>query len=54
MFSYSAYVNHVTPGAGPFLAPEAHDVMLHTKYQDSKHCGFRHEEFFMFSLYKPL
>ena len=28
-------------------------MMLHTKYQGSKPCGLRLEEFFMFSLYKP-
>ena len=29
-------------------------MMLHTKYQDSRPCGFRHKEFFMFSLNKPV
>ena len=28
-------------------------MMLHTKYQGSRLCGFRLEDFFMFSLYKP-
>ena len=28
-------------------------MMLHTKYQDSRPCGFRQEAFFMFFLYKP-
>ena len=26
-------------------------MMLHTKYQDARPCGFRQEDFFMFSLY---
>ena len=28
-------------------------MMLHTKYQGSRHCCFRQDDFFMFSLYKP-
>ena len=28
---------------------EVHKVMLHIKYQGSKPCGFRQEEFFMYS-----
>ena len=28
--------------------------MLHTKYQGSRPCGFRQEDFFMFSLYMPI
>ena len=28
--------------------------MLHTKYQDSMPCGFKQEDFFIFSLYKPM
>ena len=28
--------------------------MLHTKYQGSKPYGFRQEDFFIFSLYKPM
>ena len=28
-------------------------MMLHTKYQGSMPCGFRQEDFLMFSLYKP-
>ena len=27
-------------------------MMLHTKYQGSRRCGFRQEDFFMFSPYK--
>ena len=50
-------------GAGPFLAPggiiwtnlvEVHQVKLHTKYPDSRPYGFRQEDVFMFSLYKPM
>ena len=26
-------------------------MMLHTKYQDSRHCGFRQEDFFHVSPY---
>ena len=33
---------------------EVHYMMLHTKYQGSKPCGFRQEDFFMFSLYRPM
>ena len=55
MLSYLAYL---TPEARPFLARtnlvEVHKMMLHTKYQGSLPCGFRQEEFFMFSLYKPM
>ena len=29
-------------------------MMLHTKYQGSRPCGFRQEDFFTFSLYKPM
>ena len=36
-------------GRGPLVL-----VMLHTKYQSSMPCGFRQEDFFMFSLYKPM
>ena len=32
---------------------EVHEVILHTKYQGSRPCGYR-QEFFMFSLYKPM
>ena len=28
--------------------------MLHTKYQESRPCGFRQEDFSTFSLYKPM
>ena len=46
-----AYVKHVTPDAGPFLAPgllvEVHFMILHTKTQGSRPCGFRQEDFFM-------
>ena len=28
--------------------------MLHTKYQDSWPCGFRKDDFFMFSQNKPM
>ena len=27
-------------------------MMLHTKYQGSRPCGFRQEDFFMFSLFR--
>ena len=62
MFSYLAYVNHMTPGTGHFWPQgiiwtnvvEVHEVMLHTKYQGFRPCGYRQEEFFMFSLYKPM
>ena len=44
------YIKHVTPGAGPFLTPQAlvevHLVMLNTKYQGSRLCGFRQENYF--------
>ena len=30
------------------------EVMLHTKYQGSKPCSFRQEDFFKFSLLKPI
>ena len=33
---------------------EVHLVMLHTQYQGSRHCGFRQEDFFTFSLYKHM
>ena len=29
-------------------------MMLHTKYKGSWPCGFRQEDFFMFSPYKPM
>ena len=29
-------------------------MMPHTKYQGSRPCVFRQEDFFMFSLYKPI
>ena len=29
-------------------------MILHVKYQGSRPCGFRQEEFFMVSLYKPI
>ena len=29
-------------------------MMLHTKYQGYRPYGFRQEDFFMFSLYKPM
>ena len=35
------------------IKSSAVEKMLHTKYQGSRHCGFR-EDFFMFSLYKPM
>ena len=28
-------------------------MMLHTKYQSSRNFGFREEDFFMFSQYRP-
>ena len=31
-----------------------HLVMIHTRYQGSKPCGFEQDEFFTFSLYKPM
>ena len=33
---------------------EDHLVMLHIKYQRSRPCGFRQEDFFTFSLFKPI
>ena len=33
---------------------EVHKVMLHTKYQGAMPKGFRQEDFFIFSLYKPM
>ena len=45
MSSYSAYVNYVTPATEPFVT-EVHEVMLHTKHQGSRPCGFRQEDFF--------
>ena len=33
---------------------EVHLVMLHTKYQGFRPHGFRQEDFFTFSLYKPI
>ena len=64
-FIFSLYkpVKHVTPWGGPIFGPrgiiktssvEVHMMMLHTKYQDSRPCGFRQEDFFMFSLYNPM
>ena len=29
-------------------------MMLHTKYQGSGPCGFKEEDFFMFSSYRPM
>ena len=52
-FSYSANVNYVTPATEPFVT-EVHEVMLQTKYQGSRLCGFRQEDFFMLSLHKPM
>ena len=55
-FPIYAYVKHVTLGAGPFLAPgyiilknlvKVHQVMLHTKCQGSRPCGFTLEDYFM-------
>ena len=33
---------------------EVHYVMLYTIYQRSRSCVFRQDDFFMFSLYKPV
>ena len=63
MISYLAYVNHVAPGGWAIFGPrgifwtnvvEIHEVMLHTKYQGYRPCGFRQEELFMFSLYNSM
>ena len=49
---------HDAPGAGPVWTPgawvgriykEAHYTLLLTKYESSGPCGFREEDFFMFS-----
>ena len=51
---------HVTPGRTFFFLPqwhylvEVHLVMLNTNYQGSWPRGFRQEDFFTFSLYKPM
>ena len=29
-------------------------MIMHTKYQGSRPCGFKQEDFFMFSLHKPM
>ena len=38
------------PLGGAIFGPRGiiHKVMLHTKYQGSRPCGFRQEDFFMF------
>ena len=50
-----SYVKPVTPEAGPFL-PQGYNLNkldkgplddTHTKYQTSRPCGFRQEDFFM-------
>ena len=60
IFSRFPYIKHVTPETGSILAPGANiqkkfvevlSTMLHTKYQGSRPCGFRQEDF---SLYKPM
>ena len=50
---------YVTPAVGHFcprgiILIHLVEVMLHTKYQGSKPCGFRKEIFFKFSLLKPV
>ena len=53
----------IDPQGGTIFSPraiilrnmkEVDYVMLHTNYQGSRLCGFRQEDFFTFSLYKPM
>ena len=57
-FTIKAYVKHVTPGWGHWTnLVEVHQMMLHTKYQDSRPYDFRlwdKKIFSWFSLYKPM
>ena len=56
-FPFLAFVNHVTKGGGPFLPQmfslnklgKFHKMLFHTKYLDIRFCGFRQEDFLMFS-----
>ena len=45
-------LSHQGPGSANLV--EVSKVMLHTKYQGSRHCGFRQEGVFVFSLYISL
>ena len=65
-FSWFSYINlckTCDPWNGAIFGPrgitgivlvEVHQVMLHTKYQIYRSCGFRQEGFFMFDQYKPM
>ena len=61
-FSYISLCETCEPKAGHF-GPQGHTlntlgrgllIMLHTKYQGSMPCGFRQDDFFHVSLYKPM
>ena len=63
MFPYVSHCKTCDPQGRAILDPrgivgtnlvKVHYKMLHTKHHGSRSCGFRQEDFFMFSLYKPM
>ena len=62
VFPIKAYVKHLTPGGGHFWPDEYNLNKLGrgllgdatSKYQGFRPCGFRQEDYFTFSLYKPM
>ena len=55
-FPYISQCKICEPKGGAIFGPMgiSHKVMLHIKYQGSRHYGFRQEDFSCFSLFKPM